>query len=181
MKKRRVSEDEIRLFKAVIDVAGPVRAQPPLKTKPSVKTKTAAKALAQVRAAAKVETEAKTGRGAGLNASLETRLRRGVLMPEARLDLHGFSESVAHGALLSFLRSAQRRDHRLVLVITGKGARPAPDAPFDMASGRRGILKSAVPRWLKEAPFAALIGAVRPAHRRHGGDGALYIYLRKNR
>lgn len=175
MKKRRVSEDEIKLFKTVIDEARPVRVKSP------IKTKTAAKALALVHTAAKIKTGAKTDRDGGLNASLETRLRRGVLMPEARLDLHGFSEAVAHGALLSFLRSAQKRDHRLVLVITGKGARPAPDAPFDMAQDRRGVLKSAVPRWLKEAPLAALIAAVRPAHRRHGGDGALYIYLRKNR
>jgi len=101
--------------------------------------------------------------------------------PDAKLDLHGFTERDAHHALLVFLRAAQARRHRLVLVVTGKGARIAPDAPFDMELNyrARGVLKAVVPRWLREPAFAAIIAGARAAHIKHGGEGALYIYLRK--
>src|SRR5207253_2960010 len=102
--------------------------------------------------------------------------------PKAKLDLHGYTAEAAHRALLAFLRNARERGHRLVLVVTGRGA-PKPDAatPFDMGldRGPRGVLKCAVPRWLREPDFSELIAGARPAHRRHGGDGAFYIYLRK--
>jgi DNA-nicking Smr family endonuclease len=119
----------------------------------------------------------------GLDGGTTERLRRGTLDPDARLDLHGFTESEAHDTLLLFLRTAQIRRHKLVLVVTGKGARVAPDAPYEMDLGRkpRGVLKSAVPRWLKTREFAGLVAGTHGAHRRHGGEGALYVYLRKNR
>jgi DNA-nicking Smr family endonuclease len=101
-----------------------------------------------------------------------------LIKPEARIDLHGLTERDAHHALLLFLRTAQARHHKLVLVITGKGARLAPDTPFDMELNyrSRGILKSVVPRWLREPAFA--LSPKRAAHARHGGDGA-YVYLRR--
>ena len=70
---------------------------------------------------------------------------------------------------------------KLALVVTGKGARVAPDAPFDMELNyrSRGILKAVVPRWLREPTFAGIVAGTRPAHNRHGGEGALYVYLRK--
>ena len=118
----------------------------------------------------------------GLDGRTDERLRRGALDPDARLDLHGLTESEAHRTLLLFLRTAQMRRCKLALVVTGKGARIAPDAPFDMELQQRtrGVLKSAVPRWLKEREFAGLVAGTRAAHRKHGGDGALYIYLRKD-
>ncbi|MEJ1967871.1 MAG: Smr/MutS family protein [Rhizomicrobium sp.] len=121
--------------------------------------------------------------GTGVDGNTDDRLRRGALAPEARLDLHGLTEAAAHRTLLLFLKTAQARRHQLVLVVTGKGRPVAPDAPFDMElQGRsRGVLKAAVPRWLNEKEFAGLIAGTRAAHRRHGGEGALYIYLRKNR
>ena len=144
-------------------------------------TKKIAKPKLPVSAAA---VQATADKGGGLDGRTSERLRRGMLEPEARLDLHGYTESDAHRALLVFLRSAQMRGHKLVLVVTGKGGR-APDAhePFDMELDRRsrGVLKTAVPRWLKEPGFAFLIAGTRDAHRRHGGTGALYIYLRKSR
>ena len=157
---RRTSEDERKLFKAVIDQARPIKKTAP---KPTLAAAKAAK------------------NGGGLDGRTQARLTRGVLEPEARLDLHGFTQDAAHDALLAFLRKSRRRGDRLVLVVTGKGARPAPDEPFDLSAPRRGVLKAAVPRWLNESAFAALIASVSAAHRRHGGAGALYIYLRKNR
>ncbi|HEY5347492.1 MAG TPA: Smr/MutS family protein [Rhizomicrobium sp.] len=159
---RRVSEEERKLFKAVIEQARPVKKSAP-KIAPTLAAAKPAKNLG------------------GLDGGTQARLRRGALEPQARLDLHGYTEEAAHGALLSFLRKSRRRGDRLVLVVTGKGAKLAPDAPFDLSAPRRGVLKAAVPRWLNESVFAALIANVSPAHRSHGGAGALYIYLRKNR
>jgi DNA-nicking Smr family endonuclease len=117
----------------------------------------------------------------GLDGRTDERLRRGMINPDARLDLHGFTERDAHHALLLFLRTAQMRRHRLALIVTGKGARVAPDAPFDLELHyrSRGILKAVVPRWLREPPFVAIVAGIRTAHVRHGGEGALYVYLRK--
>jgi DNA-nicking Smr family endonuclease len=115
----------------------------------------------------------------GVNGSTAEAMRRGTLEPEARLDLHGMTETVAHRALATFLRGAQSRALRLIIVVTGKSVVPPPDAPFVMDGGRRGVLKTLVPRWLKEPDLTGFIADIRTAHRRHGGDGALYVYLRK--
>lgn len=118
----------------------------------------------------------------GLDGRTAERLRRGTLEPEARLDLHGLTEAVAHATLIAFLRAAHTQGLRLVLVVTGKGAKPSNhDSPFDLElHGRsRGVLHMMTPRWLKEPGIAPLIADMRPAHRRHGGSGALYVYLRK--
>jgi DNA-nicking Smr family endonuclease len=119
---------------------------------------------------------------AGLDGRTTEKLRRGQLDPEARLDLHGLTEATAHGALATFLRSAQARGLRLVLVVTGQGQKEvAADAPFDMERDlrARGVLKTMTPRWLAEPALARFVTDICPAHRRHGGGGALYVYLRK--
>ncbi len=119
---------------------------------------------------------------AGLDGKTQARLKRGLLEPQARLDLHGLSEANAHRALATFLRGASARGLRLVVIITGKGAKePAPDQPFEMDYERRGVLKQMTPRWLSQPELARFIADVRTAHRKHGGDGALYVYLRKPR
>jgi DNA-nicking Smr family endonuclease len=122
-------------------------------------------------------------RAAGLDGNTAERLRRGQLDPEARLDLHGMTESTAHRALVTFLRAASSRGLRLVLIVTGKGKPMQPDAPFDLElTGRaRGVLNAMTPRWLAEPELAGFVADVRPSHRRHGGAGALYVYLRKSR
>lgn len=121
---------------------------------------------------------------AGLDGNTADRLRRGELDPQARLDLHGMTESTAHRALVTFLRGASARGLRLVLIVTGKGGKPqAPDAPFDLElEGRaRGVLKTMTPRWLAEPELAGFVADIRLSHRRHGGAGALYVYLRKSK
>ena len=84
----------------------------------------------------------------------------------------------AHQALLSFLRRAQKDGTRLALVITGVG-NPSREDVADFMTAPHGVLKTMVPRWLNEKEFAALVTGFSPAHRRHGGDGALYVTLRK--
>lgn len=108
----------------------------------------------------------------GLDGNTKRKLEKGAIAPTAKLDLHGMTEAAAHGALLTFLHAAHRRGDRLVLIVTGKG-------PLLDPSGYGGILRQNVPRWLEEAPMAAIIADKRWAHKRHGGDGALYLYLKK--
>lgn len=106
------------------------------------------------------------------------RLKRGKLVPERRIDLHGMTLDRAHPALTRFILSAQASGLRLVLVITGKGKAGADDSPIP---GMRGILRRNVPIWLSMPPLAQAVLQVTPAHISHGGDGAVYVYLRRSR
>lgn len=106
------------------------------------------------------------------------RLTRGKLEPEARIDLHGMTLAQAHAALNSFILRAQGAGLRLVLVITGKGKSVADDGPIPR---RPGALRHDVPQWLRMAPLAGAVLELRPAHARHGGEGAYYVYLRRAR
>ncbi|MEM1315868.1 MAG: Smr/MutS family protein [Pseudomonadota bacterium] len=117
---------------------------------------------------------------AGLDKRTAARLKRGKRTPEARLDLHGMTAAAAHATLARFLHRCRAEGKRCVLVITGKGGRrPVEDAPY--MPERIGVLRYAVPEWLTTAPLAPLVVGVYPAHRGHGGDGALYVYLKKAR
>lgn len=107
-----------------------------------------------------------------------TRMKRGKLVPEARIDLHGMTIDQAHPELIRFILTSQTRGLRLVLVITGKGMREDPHDPMPR---RRGVLKTQVPQWLRLPPAAQAVLQVSEAHNRHGGSGAYYVYLRKRR
>lgn len=111
------------------------------------------------------------------------KIATGKIEIEGRLDLHGLRESEAHMRLRGFLRQAQAQGKRTVLVITGKGRdSDDPHAPFDFGHDRapRGVLKRNVPRWLSEPDIAPMVVSYTTAHTRHGGDGALYVHLRKS-
>jgi DNA-nicking Smr family endonuclease len=109
---------------------------------------------------------------APLGRRVKQRLARGTLSIDGRLDLHGLTQARAHDALLAFLRSAGRNGWQLVLVITGKGA-----ARGDL--GERGVLRRQVPMWLKLPEFRALVVSFEAAHIGHGGEGALYVRIRR--
>jgi len=97
------------------------------------------------------------------------RLAGGKLPIEGRVDLHGMTQGEAHALLLSFLQRAHANGVRYVLVITGKG----------FSSGGDGVLRRQVPAWLSTPPFRVLVSSHDIAARRHGGEGALYVRLRK--
>ncbi|MEL6677831.1 MAG: Smr/MutS family protein [Pseudomonadota bacterium] len=105
-------------------------------------------------------------------------LRRGKLAPQARIDLHGMTADRAHRALISFVLRARSDGLRLILVITGKGKRRDPDA---IIPERQGVLRHAVPEWLRQPPTGPMILQIATAHRKHGGEGAYYVYLRRQR
>ena len=109
---------------------------------------------------------------------VSSKMKAGKIDPEATLDLHGYRLTQAKLALRGFLFRAYESKKRLVLIITGKGK---PKAEWDLNLDYRGVLRNEVPVWLEEAPLAGLILSVKKANSKHGGGGALYVYLRKNK
>lgn len=107
-----------------------------------------------------------------------TRMKRGKLVPEARIDLHGMTMERAHPALNGFILRAYAEGLRLVLVITGKGKTKDDDGPIPV---RRGVLKHNVPLWLSMPPLNSAVLQVTQSHISHGGSGAYYVYLKRHR
>jgi DNA-nicking Smr family endonuclease len=110
-----------------------------------------------------------------IDRRLHTRLGRGTASVDGRLDLHGLTQREAHNKLRSFLAEAQRRNARLVLVITGKGRAERASLFED----QRGVLRRSVPQWLSSPEFRVFVSGFDEAHRTHGGGGALYVRVRK--
>lgn len=108
---------------------------------------------------------------APLDRRTRQKIARGRQEIDGRIDLHGLTQAQAHAALLRFLRGAQAKGGKVVLVITGKGA----------PSGERGVLRRQVPLWLALPDFRDCVVGFDAAAIGHGGDGALYVRLRKGR
>jgi DNA-nicking Smr family endonuclease len=116
---------------------------------------------------------AKPSPGTTLDGSWDRRLSRGLVQPDIVVDLHGHGLASAYSLLDSSLERALVAGARVLLLITGKppqgGAQPV----------KRGAIRAAVGDWLGASRHASEIAAVRGAHPRHGGSGALYIVLRR--
>lgn len=121
----------------------------------------------------------------GVDGATAERLKRGKVEPDATLDLHGMTQAQAHARLVSFVRRAHEHAYRCILVVTGKGApRRSPHEPASFVMPERsnaGVLRIMVPRWLEEDALRQVVVGVQGAHQRHGGAGALYVYLRRKR
>ena len=118
--------------------------------------------------------------GAPVNMDAKSfgKMKRGKLKPEGRIDLHGMTMAEAHPELVGFILNSQAMGRRLVLVITGKGKDRDDGGPIPT---RHGILRHQVPQWLALPPLASAVLQVTPAHLKHGGYGAYYVYLRRTR
>ena len=123
-----------------------------------------------------LQPSAKLARANTLDASWDRRLSRGLVAPESSIDLHGHSLASAYDRLDRGLDQAIRRGDRVLLLVTGKPPRPESERPH-----ARGAIRAAVGDWLASSRHAERIAAVRGAHPRHGGAGALYIVLRRPR
>jgi DNA-nicking Smr family endonuclease len=154
--------------------ASPVAPTKP-RAKPAAKGASPPPAKPAPKPAAKAKPAAK---GEALNRQTARQLERGKLPVEARLDLHFMRQREAHAALRRFLKSAQGKGYRHVLVITGKGAAADTSRPF-YESEERGVLRQAVPHWLTAPDLAHVVLSYSEAPRRLGGEGALYVRLRK--
>jgi DNA-nicking Smr family endonuclease len=111
-----------------------------------------------------------------LDKRQKQRVARGRSAIDARIDLHGMTQSEAHDALMHFVRRQQAHGARLILVVTGKGTGRSYGAERE-----RGVLRRQVPLWLALPEFRSLIVGFDEAHVAHGGEGALYVRLRRNR
>lgn len=115
---------------------------------------------------------------ARLEPKVRRKLNRGADV-DARLDLHGLTQAAAHHRLHLFITEAQAAGHSLVLVITGKGGRE--EAFGGGLDGGRGVLRRIVPQWLTDHTLRAYVVGFENAARHHGGDGALYVRIRRRR
>ncbi len=179
--------DDDALWKAVTKDVKPIKRTPSARAKAEAAKETAqAKpkktgAMAPTRPAALASPKAPPGlpprelshgQAAGLDKRTLDRLRRGQLPIEAEIDLHGHTQEEAHRVLNAFILGHAATGRRCVRVITGKGS---------FRQGGGGVLKTAVPRWLNETPLQDSILAFTHARRDDGGEGALYVLLRRKR
>ena len=117
-----------------------------------------------------------------LDRRTDARLRKGKIPIEARLDLHGMTQDQARSALERFITDSVAQGRRCVLVITGKGTfrlTGEGGGEGDWTAPVRGVLKRRVPEWLAGRPLSDVVLKVYPARVQDGGEGALYVYLKR--
>lgn len=168
-RQRPLTDAERALWEAVARTAAPLS---PAKAVRPEKSKRVAVADASLPPA---DPPARRRTGAApepLDRKTVTRIARGTLGLDGRLDLHGLTQDEAHRILQLFLTEAQANGGRMVLVITGKGG----GGPDD-----RGVLRRSVPHWLSSPRFRGLVSGFDQAHRSHGGSGALYVRVKRAR
>lgn len=189
MRPRKLSREEARVWAQVARTVQPLRPTPPRQAQleggtqpdqpPPPKARSSQKPAPQPAAPPpRPAPDRKRPLDAhGLDASWDKKLARAALHPDFTLDLHGHSLDAAHARLDHGLAQALALGARLVLVITGL---PRPSEAADRGQ-RRGAIRAKIMDWLELGPHASRIAAVRPAHRRHGGAGALYLVMKKPR
>ena len=180
-RKRALSEEERALWESIAKQTKPLRkklraAKPA--TEPSVaETPVAAKSAAPLKslppAAMPRPAKPEVPPLAPLGRRERSHLSRGRKEIDARLDLHGMTQTRAHRALSSFLQRAHSDGLTFVLIITGKGKMGA--------ESERGVLRRQVPQWLSLPEFRSLVVGFEEAHIGHGGEGALYVRIRRSR
>lgn len=114
--------------------------------------------------------------GHTLDGGWDRRLASGVVAPDRTIDLHGHTLSSAHAALDRGVAQAIAHGDRVILLVTGKPPRPESHRPH-----ARGAIRASIEDWLRLSRHAGAIAAIRGAHPRHGGTGALYVILRRPR
>lgn len=144
---------------------------------PAAPARRAAPGSARQRVRTVVPADRPASQHGGLDSHWERKFARGGIAPDFTLDLHGLTLEQAHARLESGLTQARAMGARVVLVIAGK---PRPAEAADRGE-RRGAIRAKLLDWLAAGPHAPDIAAVRGAHRRHGGEGALYLVLRRGR
>ena len=180
-RKRSLSDEERALWESVAKQIKPLRKKPrpakgyeaspnadaPVAAKPGAP----AKALASAQIPRKPDLPPTAPPLAPIGRRERAQLSRGRKEIDARLDLHGMTQTRAYGALSGFLRRAHHDGLTFVLVITGKGRMGA--------ESERGVLRRQVPQWLSLPEFRALVVGFEEAHAGHGGEGALYVRIRR--
>jgi DNA-nicking Smr family endonuclease len=180
-RKRSLSDEERALWESVAKQAKPLRkkhraAEPEIAlpdTEPGVAAKPAALPKSLPPSSPPRMQKAAAPPLAPLGRRERSQLSRGRKDIEARLDLHGMTQTRAHRALSGFLQRAHLDGLTFVLIITGKGKVGA--------ESERGVLRRQVPQWLSQPEFRALVVGFEEAHIGHGGEGALYVRVRRSK
>jgi DNA-nicking Smr family endonuclease len=179
-RKRSLSEEERALWESVAKQTKPLRKKPRAAkaegAAPAAEAPAAAKPVAPSKALPLVKIPRAPPAApplAPLGRRERSQLSRGRTEIDARLDLHGMTQMRAHRALSGFLQRAHRDGMTFVLVITGKGRIGA--------ESERGVLRRQVPQWLSLPEFRALVVGFEEAHIGHGGEGALYVRIRRSK
>jgi DNA-nicking Smr family endonuclease len=179
-RRRELSDEERALWTGVVRSITPlrrsrkiVRVEEP--AKPAVETKRAPVFGGRPGDATPRPKHTKAPPLVALGRRLKQRVARGVEPIDARIDLHGHTQKQAHAALLRFLQRAQADGARVALVVTGKGSVRGGREP----GSEPGVLKRQVPIWLSLPEFRSFVVGFEDAHVGHGGEGALYVRLRR--
>jgi DNA-nicking Smr family endonuclease len=177
-RKRHLSEEEHRLWESVAKQVKPLRASRRLVRPHAIETEAPSVAPAVApRSSSPVKITPPPKPHAPPLAPIgrreRTRLSRGKQEIDARIDLHGMTQTRAHRALFGFLQRAHHDGFTFVLVITGKGKLGS--------ESERGVLRRQVPQWLALPEFRTLVVGYEEAHVGHGGEGALYVRVRRPR
>lgn len=184
MAGRRLSPEEQALWKAVAKTVRPLRRPKAVipvmadEAAPKVEGPVAPRVRGRVPPPRRVEPPApqRPAPVPVLDSSWEKKIRGGRLVPDLSIDLHGLNLAAAHIRLERLLSEAVMQDARVLLVVTGK---PRSHRPLPGESGKRGAIRAEIGDWLGRSAHAGRIASVRSAHVRHGGEGALYIILRR--
>ena len=177
-----MTEEERALWESVAKQVKPLRKKPRAAKPHATEMQTDAPAAAKPAAALKPRVSVQTASPpkpaapplAPLGRRERSKLSRGRMEIDARLDLHGMTQTRAHRALFGFLQRAHHHGLTFVLVITGKGK-------MGVAESERGVLRRQVPQWLGLPEFRSLVVGFEEAHIGHGGEGALYVRIRRSK
>lgn len=178
MAGRRLDPGEAALWARVVAAVKPLHGARPVLPTVALERHGAPTPKAPRPAALPVAKPVRTARTPGetLDAGWDRRLARGLVSPDATIDLHGHSLAAAHARLDQELGRAISRGDRVLLVVTGRPPRPDSERPH-----ARGAIRAAIGDWIAAGRHVDRIASVRGAHPRHGGGGALYLILRRNR
>jgi DNA-nicking Smr family endonuclease len=179
--RRALTADEHALWSQVTRAVAPLRRPRPLAPEPEAiaeEIEARTRPLPPAPAARTAPAQQGLPRPPGLapiDRRLKQKLARGREAIDRTIDLHGLTQAQAHAALVRFLRLARAEGARLVLVVTGKGARS------DDFAAERGVLRRQVPLWLRSAELRDTVIGFDWAHAAHGGEGAIYVRIRRSR
>jgi len=184
--KRRLSSEDAALWKSVTGSIKPLRKHMPEAAnsvppddapKPPKPQRVKSAAAGDAPAAMRLK-EPPAPPLAPIDRRTRKNIARGKHDIDGRIDLHGYRQAEAHGALLRFLQGLQAQGGRVALVITGKGGGSGGGSGDSEA---RGVLRRQVPHWLALPEFRDYVVGFDVATAGHGGDGALYVRLRRKR
>jgi len=190
MAAKKLSDDEKALWRQVTERIDPMRESFAFEPSTKAKLKSAGvmpqkPKLDAFRVGEKAKSTPFTPSGAvspkGVTPNMDKknfqRLVRGKLDIDGRVDLHGLTQEQAKMLLRTKLMQGHERGKRLILVITGKGKQRTDEFNRQIS----GVLRQNVPMWLRQPPLSSIVLEVISAQQRHGGEGAFYVYLRRNR